>query len=177
MDGREGMTLPGSASYYLNRSGIAGPAGSAPAPNFHVTGGISGASQSGGIHAPPVFKPLQNPSIPLQPNVGLSGGNVSSSSFHVENPSPNFPQGRSMAIVPTASQSAEPIKKKRGRPRKYAPDGANVSLGLSPLSASKRSSSAVDSSGEKTRRGRPPGTGWKQQLANVGMFLFLFISL
>ncbi|KAL7160109.1 hypothetical protein ABFS83_01G072200 [Erythranthe nasuta] len=177
MDGREGMTLQGSPSYYLNRAGIGGSAASAPSPNFHHGGGgAAAAHQAAGIHPSLVFKNLPNPNIiPPQPNnvVGVGGGGGGGSvitgqpSFHIENPPPNFHHGRSMAIVPAPSQGGEPVKKKRGRPRKYAPDGANTSLGLSPLSATKRSS-AVESSGEKSKRGRPPGSGWKQQLAPLG---------
>ncbi|KAI3468744.1 hypothetical protein Pfo_025407 [Paulownia fortunei] len=169
MDGREGMALPGSASYYLNRGGSGS---SGPGPNVHGAGGGSTAAQAGGlhIHTTPVFKTLPNPSIAVQPNVGVGGGSVSGSSFHVENPSSNFPHGRSMAIVSSALQGGEPVKKKRGRPRKYGPDGANMSLGLSPLSASKHSSLVI-SPGEKARRGRPRGTGWKQQLAPLGEWM------
>ncbi|KAL0329789.1 UNVERIFIED_CONTAM: AT-hook motif nuclear-localized protein 5 [Sesamum radiatum] len=136
MDGREGMTLPGSASYYLNRGGIGG-SGSGPGLNVHGPGGGSAAAQAGGMHNSTVFKTLTNPNMPVQPNVGGSPG-------------------------------GEPVKKKRGRPRKYGPDGANMSLGLSPMS---KPSSAVVSPGERARRGRPPGTGWKQQLAPLGEWM------
>ncbi|XP_038904793.1 AT-hook motif nuclear-localized protein 13-like [Benincasa hispida] len=63
-------------------------------------------------------------------------------------------------------------KKKRGRPRKYSPDG-NIALGLSPTPIT---SSAVpgDSAGmnspdprPKKNRGRPPGTG-KRQMDALG---------
>lgn len=174
MDGREGMALQGSASYYLHRGGIGGSGGSGPGHSVHGGGGGGGggsaAAQPGGIHSSPAYKNLANTSIPVQqqqqqPNVGISGGAASSSSFHIENPSPNFPHGRAMAV---ALPGSEPVKKKRGRPRKYAPDGANMGLGLSPMSAPKPSSALVVSPGEKARRGRPPGTGWKQKLAPLG---------
>ncbi|KAL2238213.1 UNVERIFIED_CONTAM: AT-hook motif nuclear-localized protein 5 [Sesamum indicum] len=167
MDGREEMALPGSASYYLNRGGIGG-SGSGPGLNVHGPGGGSAAAQAGGMHNSTVFKSLTNPNMPVQPNVGVSGSSVSGPSFHVENPSPNFPPGMSMAMVPSGSPGGEPVKKKRGRPRKYGPDGANMSLGLSPMS---KPSSAVVSPGERARRGRPPGTGWKQQLAPLGEWM------
>ncbi|XP_074576280.1 AT-hook motif nuclear-localized protein 10-like [Curcuma longa] len=60
----------------------------------------------------------------------------------------------------------EPMKKKRGRPRKYGPDGA-MSLGLTPSSASGYSNSAGSDPTAK-RRGRPPGSGKKQQLDALG---------
>ncbi|KAK6137453.1 hypothetical protein DH2020_028810 [Rehmannia glutinosa] len=161
------MAYPGSASYYLNR-GMPGNS------NIHGGGGGSAAAQPAGvhIHTPPVFKNFPNHSISVQHNVGVSGGggSVSGSSFHVENPSPNFSHGRNLAMVSSSLPSGEPVKKKRGRPRKYGPDGANMSLGLSPLSASKNSSGGM-SSGEKARRGRPRGTGWKQKLAPLGEWM------
>ena len=84
----------------------------------------------------------------------------------------------------------EQVKKKRGRPRKYKPDGA-VTLGLSPSSSSTPHSSipgmgtmvCTPGSGfgsggsggsgsgapsEKRGRGRPPGSGKMQQLASLG---------
>ncbi|KAG6484664.1 hypothetical protein ZIOFF_053186 [Zingiber officinale] len=70
----------------------------------------------------------------------------------------------------------EPMKKKRGRPRKYGPDGA-MSLGLTPSSASGYSNSAGSDPTAK-RRGRPPGSGKKQQLDALGnyiLFYFLFL--
>ncbi|KAA8522064.1 hypothetical protein F0562_012622 [Nyssa sinensis] len=73
--------------------------------------------------------------------------------------------------------SIEPARKKRGRPRKYSPDG-NFSLGLTPTPVTPISSAGPgDSSaghGDSTRetptseatgkrsRGRPPGSGKKQ---------------
>ncbi|KAL3497767.1 hypothetical protein ACH5RR_040499 [Cinchona calisaya] len=78
----------------------------------------------------------------------------------------------------------EPSKKKRGRPRKYSPDGAgsSIALGLSPTSVTPISSSSVvavaDSAGggggtlssenpAKKHRGRPPGS-IKRQLDALG---------
>lgn len=57
-------------------------------------------------------------------------------------------------------------KKKRGRPRKYSPDG-NIALGLAPTHASPSSAPAAGDSGAsdappKKHRGRPPGSGKKQ---------------
>ncbi|KAL3499873.1 hypothetical protein ACH5RR_038966 [Cinchona calisaya] len=81
--------------------------------------------------------------------------------------------------------SIEPAKKKRGRPRKYSPDGAgsSIALGLSPTSGTPISSASVvgitDSGGgggggtlssdtpAKKHRGRPPGSG-KRQLDALG---------
>lgn len=132
----------GSAPYYIQHRGAFG--GSQPAP------------QTGILQTPPGFRHSSNPNLPTQPNVG--------SSFSVEPKHVNF--GHNMG-APSGVPLSEPVKKKRGRPRKYAPDG-QVSLGLSPLPAKPKPSSASDSQASKRGRGRPPGTGRKQQLATLG---------
>ncbi|KAJ6712051.1 AT-HOOK MOTIF NUCLEAR-LOCALIZED PROTEIN 13-LIKE ISOFORM X1 [Salix purpurea] len=85
------------------------------------------------------------------------------------------PEGALDGSSPTSSSgmgfSIEPAKKKRGRPRKYTPEG-NIALGLSPttISAGLADSgggpgSGVDVASEhpsKKHRGRPPGSGKKQ---------------
>ncbi|KAJ6822108.1 AT-hook motif nuclear-localized protein 10-like [Iris pallida] len=65
----------------------------------------------------------------------------------------------------------EPMKKKRGRPRKYGTDG--MALALCPISSSSPSGYSTQNSGSMSdptikRRGRPPGTGKKQQLDALG---------
>ncbi|KAL7150620.1 hypothetical protein ABFS83_05G125800 [Erythranthe nasuta] len=125
------------------------------------------------MHAPPVFKNLTIPNISLHPHVGINGGAGSSSAFRVENRSPIFSHGISrMAVVPSGSRSgAETVNKMRGRPRKYVPDrAANMSLGLSPVSAATPSSERI-ASGERARKVRPPGTWWKQKLAPLGEWM------
>uniref|UniRef100_A0A5B7AM35 AT-hook motif nuclear-localized protein n=1 Tax=Davidia involucrata TaxID=16924 RepID=A0A5B7AM35_DAVIN len=66
--------------------------------------------------------------------------------------------------------SIEPARKKRGRPRKYSPDG-NIALGLAPTPVTTISPAGHgDSTGgtpasetsAKRSRGRPPGSGKKQ---------------
>ncbi|KAK4365390.1 hypothetical protein RND71_016748 [Anisodus tanguticus] len=160
MDIREGMALSGSSAYYLNR-GISG-SGSGAA-------GGSGAPQ--GVPTPPGFKSLTNANITVQSNVGSGSiGNVNST-YQVENPSPNFGHAVNISMGSSVSPgSGDPVKKKRGRPRKYGPDGTNMSLALSPLSSNPSSGGSI-TPGPKRIRGRPPGSGWKQQLANVGEWM------
>lgn len=62
--------------------------------------------------------------------------------------------------------SIEPVRRKRGRPRKYGSDGS-VSLALSPSSSTPPVKLATT---QKRGRGRPPGTGQKQQLASFGEY-------
>lgn len=166
MEVREGMTLPGSAPYYFNngRGGISGSGNSGHTSNVHTAMGSSSTTKTPLLHTQPIFKNISNSNVP---NVGFSGGAVSGSAFNVENPSPNFPHGMDMVRASSVSQGSDQVKKKRGRPRKYGPDGANMSLKLSPLSASTPSLGAM-TSGEKPQRGRPRGSGWKQKLAPLG---------
>ncbi|XP_073285649.1 AT-hook motif nuclear-localized protein 5-like [Primulina huaijiensis] len=166
MEGREGMTSQGSASYYLQRGGLRG-SGSGPCPNIHVAASGSAIKPTSEMHPAPVFKTLSsNPSISVHHDVGISG-------FHIENTSHSYSHGMNMAFVSSASRGDDGVtvkKKKRGRPRKYAPDGSNMSLGLSRLSGSTSCSEEAPPA-EKPRRGRPPGTGWKQKLAPLGEWM------
>ncbi|CAA3014935.1 AT-hook motif nuclear-localized protein 5-like [Olea europaea var. sylvestris] len=167
MDGREGMALPGSSPYYLNRGGIGVSGGSAPGSN--AAGGVSSTLPAGvAMHSSPGFNPVSNPNIQLQPNVGASGA-ISGSTFNLENKSPNFPRSITKGDFSSTSTSGDSVKKKRGRPRKYGPDGANMTLALSSMPVATPSTGGITPSEKK--RGRPPGTGWKQQLAPLGEWM------
>nr|AAK60297.1 At2g33620/F4P9.39 [Arabidopsis thaliana] len=83
----------------------------------------------------------------------------------------NLPGGESGGMTGTGS---EPVKKRRGRPRKYGPDSGEMSLGLNPGAPSftvSQPSSGGDG-GEK-KRGRPPGSSSKrlklQALGSTGI--------
>lgn len=72
-------------------------------------------------------------------------------------------------------------KKKRGRPRKYSPDG-NIALQLAPTPISSSTAGHGDSSNTpssepsaKKNRGRPPGSG-KRQLDALGICFFQFLN-
>ncbi|KAG2676606.1 hypothetical protein I3843_12G061700 [Carya illinoinensis] len=82
------------------------------------------------------------------------------------------PSRQSGFSIDTSSAAA---KKKRGRPRKYSPDG-NIALGLAPTPISSSSVANHGDSGStmpssepplKKHRGRPPGSG-KRQLDALG---------
>ncbi|KAJ9555367.1 hypothetical protein OSB04_009981 [Centaurea solstitialis] len=74
--------------------------------------------------------------------------------------------------LPGSGNAASVVKKKRGRPRKYARDESDMELGLKPAAASLRASlgGSITPTMRK-HRGRPPGSGWKQRLANVGEWM------
>ena len=134
MDRREAMALSGS-NYYMQRGmGGSGP-GSGP------------------------FQSLSNPNVSFQSNIG--GGSMGST-LPIE-PVPVVSSHGVNLGAPAFVPSAEAVRRKRGRPRKYGPDGA-VSLALSPTSSTPVSVTPAPKRG----RGRPPGTGRKQQLASLG---------
>ncbi|KAK7308978.1 hypothetical protein RJT34_05353 [Clitoria ternatea] len=150
MDGRgEAMAFSdGSAPYYMQHRGAV--SGSGP------------GTQSGGFQAPPSgFRPLSN-----------VRGDSAGSAFSAEPQRAGFSHGITIGSSPNAGvpPSSEPVKKKRGRPRKYGPDGT-VSLGLSPMSATANSTPGSATPSEKRPRGRPPGSGRKQQLASLGEWM------
>uniref|UniRef100_A0A6N2K3R1 AT-hook motif nuclear-localized protein n=2 Tax=Salix viminalis TaxID=40686 RepID=A0A6N2K3R1_SALVM len=153
MDGKETMAFPsGSSSYYIHRgSGILGS---------------GSGSQHGPLHPPTGFRSLSSPHLASQSNV-RPGSSVPA--FSIEPPNANFGHGINMAAT-SEVQVGEPVKKKRGRPRKYGVDG-QVSLGLSPLPDKPKPSSGEDSSTSKRNRGRPLGSGRKQQLATLGEWM------
>lgn len=143
MDRRDAMAISGSASYFIQRG---------------MTG--SGSGTQSNLHGPPGMHQLSNPNLPFQ-NIG--GGSTVGSSLPVESSSAISPHSVNVATSAGLPQS-EPAKRKRGRPRKYGPDGT-VSLALS---SSVSPHSGNISPTQKRGRGRPPGTGRKQQLTSVG---------
>ncbi|VVB02005.1 unnamed protein product [Arabis nemorensis] len=98
-----------------------------------------------------LYKLTRSPSPPpqYQPN---SAGNGSAA-----NPPLNM-------NIPVTMTGSDPVKRRRGRPRKYVPenDGMVTGLGLVPGAPSFTVSQPSGSSGgggEKKMRGRPPGSG------------------
>ncbi|KAF8092969.1 hypothetical protein N665_0395s0032 [Sinapis alba] len=68
------------------------------------------------------------------------------------------------------NEQQQVIKKKRGRPRKYAPpDGSTIALGLAPTSPLLDGDSGrVNTNSAKRARGRPPGSIKKQPFDALG---------
>ncbi|KAK1419119.1 hypothetical protein QVD17_28277 [Tagetes erecta] len=173
MDGREGIQ-----SFYLN-GGFRGSGSN-----------VGSGNQGGGFQMPP-------PGFKIQSNTNLSPHGHSNmrlapsvgSSFHLEHnpPPPNFPHGFNMdggvsgggvsddggggaASVPISRNENEPVvKKKRGRPRKQPPDGSHMALALTPAPAVATPDPTTPTPQKK--RGRPCGSGRKQQLANAGEWM------
>ncbi|KAG6593670.1 AT-hook motif nuclear-localized protein 9 [Cucurbita argyrosperma subsp. argyrosperma] len=138
MDRRDPMALSGSQSFYIQR----------------------GMSNSGsGAQG---MRSSTNPNMSFQTNAG--GNNVGSGLPMDPNPAIS-PYGANVGAQSGGMVASEPVKRKRGRPRKYGTEGT-VSLALSP-SPSAPNPASVGSS-PKRGRGRPPGSGKKQQLASLG---------
>ncbi|KAI4328779.1 hypothetical protein L6164_021109 [Bauhinia variegata] len=138
MDRGDQIDLPGSASYYIQR----GIAGSGAQPEL------------------PGIRPLSNPNVPFQPGIGVG---TMRSSLPLESSSVS-PHGVNVG-GPAGAPPGEPAKRKRGRPRKYGPEGS-VSLALTP---SLSSHPGTMSQSQKRGRGRPPGSGKKQLLGSLGV--------
>ncbi|KAH9610270.1 hypothetical protein KSS87_022573 [Heliosperma pusillum] len=133
MDRRETMPIPGTAPLYMQR----------------------GMMELHGAH-PQGVSSLPNSGMPFQSNVM---GSSSGTGLVFETNPTGLPNG--LGAGPASLQlSATPMRRKRGRPRKYGSDG-RAALALSSISAASRGGSAP---AEKRGRGRPPGSGRKQQL-------------
>ncbi|WVZ12724.1 hypothetical protein V8G54_017254 [Vigna mungo] len=173
------MGFPGgSAPYYMqHRGGVSGsgpgtgtPSGFQPPSGFRALSNVS-SNSTFSLEAKP---PSQSQPQPQRGGFG-HGINLSSSPGINLSSSPGINLGSSPdggggggGGMPS---SGDPVKKKRGRPRKYGPDSGTVSLRLSPLSATANSTPGSGTPSEKRPRGRPPGSGRKQQLANLGEWM------
>ncbi|KAJ4824905.1 hypothetical protein Tsubulata_007218 [Turnera subulata] len=146
MDRRDAMAMSGSASFYMQQRGMSG---SGTQPGLNVSQGIN---------------PLSNTTVSYQPNIGA---NAIGSTLPMDPPPGMSPHGVNVSTPSVVPPPGEPVKRKRGRPRKYGPDGS-VSLALSP-SLSTHPGTITPT--QKRGRGRPPGTGRKQQLASLGEWL------
>ncbi|KAE8727526.1 AT-hook motif nuclear-localized protein 9 [Hibiscus syriacus] len=147
MDRRDVMALSGSASYYMQQRGISG----------------SGSEMESGMHGSQGIHPLSNPNVQYLSSIRPP---TIESTLPLESPSGVTPHSVNVDTR-SAVPPSEAVKRKRGRPRKYGPDGT-VSLALTPASATRP---ATITPGQKRGRGRPPGTGRKQQLASLGEWL------
>ncbi|CAK9214786.1 unnamed protein product [Sphagnum troendelagicum] len=132
-------------------------------------GGSMGAGSPQGLHAPAATRPA-----PLV--MGMTLGTASPSmEGGPSGPLPvmSMSPGTGMTTMSAGSMDrGEPMKRKRGRPRKYTStdtEGNVIPLSL-PLSASP-TAGTPSSLSERRGRGRPLGSGKKQQLAALGVVL------
>ncbi|XP_031482129.1 AT-hook motif nuclear-localized protein 10-like isoform X2 [Nymphaea colorata] len=111
--------------------------------------------QNSSVATPPQGGVVQQTRIPFSSVVtSASKPPESASPYRGDSSTPTIFHGMNLS---------EPLKKKRGRPRKYGPDGT-MALALSPLS----SVPSYSTPSFKRNRGRPPGSGKRQQLDALG---------
>lgn len=141
------MTLAGSGSYYMQPDPV------------------------GGLQSSPSMSPMSN----AHAAVHFHSNSLNVSSLPLDTSSAMSAHGVSVGVGPHAmQQQGEPVRRKRGRPRKYGHNGA-VSLGLSPSISSPTPMARA----AQKRRGRPlgAGAGRKQQLSPLGRsHLRLFLN-
>ncbi|XP_057827609.2 AT-hook motif nuclear-localized protein 10 isoform X2 [Cryptomeria japonica] len=104
------------------------------------------------------------PSAFTRPSAAI---NINNSNIN-NNPAASVSASASNAMVMQGVSNAIMLKRKRGRPRKYGPDGG-MTLALPPPVASSSDMVLVSpGSAQRRGRGRPPGSGRKQQMAALG---------
>lgn len=131
--------------------------------------------RGGFFNASPFTSTIQTMPI-MHHSSDIAGGLVATngpttSAIHGD-PPPSSPISQHASCATAAQQkTGQPLKKKRGRPRKYVQDATTtaVSLGLSsPMSSPSQNPDSSQTLTLKRGRGRPPGSGKKQQLAFYG---------
>ncbi|KAH9324868.1 hypothetical protein KI387_005046 [Taxus chinensis] len=162
MEGRESMGLSGPASFgallQQQQRVVSSPHNSSH--NNNSSGGVAApaSAPAAAVHAPSALRPA----VTIASNPTSNPPYASDSSAVVVSHGVTMGMGMGVGMV-----RAAPLKRKRGRPRKYGPDGS-MALALAPLASSVSGSfSAL----QKRGRGRPPGSGRKQQLAALGEWL------
>ncbi|KAK8512661.1 hypothetical protein V6N12_075231 [Hibiscus sabdariffa] len=126
-----------------------------------------------------VYKPLASASPTYQPASGGGGADGSAGG-------PALTQGQGQALNMSMSMGSEPLKRKRGRPRKYGPESTMPLAAVGPPSVSLTQSnngggfpsptpppppsggSASSPTSTKKARGRPPGSVNKPKLDTLG---------
>jgi len=143
---------------------------------FGGGGGQHSPSSLAGMHS--VIRPM--PNMNMSPSAilnSIGGGSFTGMQFQMDPPPPPLLHTAAMgASAPTSTPGAvpaaptEPVKRKRGRPRKYGPDGTMKQQQLvaaqpriGPSGPNMISSAGIEDSSQKKRRGRPPGTAKKHQ--------------
>ncbi|XP_058070337.1 AT-hook motif nuclear-localized protein 10 [Magnolia sinica] len=144
---------------------------------------MSGRESFGGVSLQknPVPSPQQPPAMP---NMRLAFSSEGAAVYKpIMGSPPSYPSGGSAdgqtaPITQHGLHMSEPMKRKRGRPRKYGPDGT-MALALTPVSppvppsggsvgGGLSSPTSPSATSMKKARGRPPGSGKKQQMAALG---------
>ncbi|CAL4932403.1 unnamed protein product [Urochloa decumbens] len=174
----------------------------APAPQQQPPSSMPPPAQQ---HQPPPFAQQQQAAQAPSPGAAMPGGGMRLSfdqtaakaehhhhaapMLYVPPPPPQQQQPHSGAGGGNVLGMGELMRKKRGRPRKYAPDGS-MALALAPISSASAgggagpgqqpqqhggfSISSPPSDPNAKRRGRPPGSGKKKQFEALGSWGIAF---
>ncbi|XP_043712440.1 AT-hook motif nuclear-localized protein 10-like isoform X2 [Telopea speciosissima] len=167
MSGSEAGIMSGRESFGVGLQKSPVPSQPSGIPNMRLAFSSDGTAVYKPVttSSPTTFQPSSVASATGNSGGGGGGGDVSAGAI--------VPHGLNMNM-------GEPIKRKRGRPRKYGPDGT-MALALTPASPAVPSGgfsspstagttpvAAPSPSSMKKARGRPPGSGKKQQMAALG---------
>ncbi|KAJ9164090.1 hypothetical protein P3X46_023705 [Hevea brasiliensis] len=127
--------------------------------------GISSGVTVKGIHAPESFRvaPRNENSVPnLNPIPNpIPNSNPNPNPTPNSNPSPNSSHFGGPTVTSLPASAGTEVKKKRGRPKKYGPDGT-LALALSPMPISSSIPLTGELSAWKRGRGRPLESAKKQ---------------
>ncbi|OEL29783.1 AT-hook motif nuclear-localized protein 13 [Dichanthelium oligosanthes] len=149
-------------------------------------GGAHSPSSLAGMHS--VIRPMPNMNMSATAILNsISGGSLAGMQFQMDTAPPPLLHNNTMGGSVSGSASgtvpsgppphAEPVKRKRGRPRKYGPDGTmkaaasaaqqqhlvSVPPRMGSMSGTEMMAGpGMEDPAQKKRRGRPPGTGKKQ---------------
>ncbi|CAM0903098.1 unnamed protein product [Alopecurus aequalis] len=140
--------------------------GTAPAPA--VPPGSANVMQG----MPLAFNPIASPSA----SSAMKPADMPGAMYRSDSATPGMqqpPGSVGAGAIVISGSGGELVKKKRGRPRKYGPDGT-LGMGSKPAAgaateAGRQSGGAgSNSNSDGKRRGRPPGSGKKKQLDALG---------
>lgn len=133
---------------------------------MEASGGVSGGVTVVGSDAPSEYHVA-----PRNDNPPPTGGSTAQIPAAPQGSAPP-PQPPPHTAVASPSTATVPGKKKRGRPRKYAPDGSVTTMALSPkpISSSAPLPPVIDFSAEKRGKVRPASSVSKAkfELENIG---------
>ncbi|KAG8066026.1 hypothetical protein GUJ93_ZPchr0004g39580 [Zizania palustris] len=123
------------------------------------------------MHGMPLtFNPMASPNA----SSSLKPADVPGAMYRANPVVPAMQQpGAGGGATAVGGSGGELVKKKRGRPRKYGPDGS-IGLGLKPAAAvgaeagGQSGGAGSNSNPDGKRRGRAPGSGKKKQLDALG---------
>ncbi|XP_042494378.1 AT-hook motif nuclear-localized protein 10 [Macadamia integrifolia] len=185
MSGSEAGIMSGRESFGVGLQKSPVPSQPSGIPNMRLAFSSDGTAVYKPVttSSPTTFQPSSGAAATGSAGAGGGGGGGAGGGGGVAAGGGGGGNGAAGAIVQHSlnMNMGEPMKRKRGRPRKYGPDGT-MALALTPASPAVPSGgfssppstgattpvAASSPSSMKKARGRPPGSGKKQQMAALG---------